>query len=146
MAAPQRKRRVRSSESRVSARPAQKGISERLQRERQRRRKAAIRRRRRFVALVVVPVLLMLGNVYVHKISNDLDAKTKDLRQQQARVEANGERLQVRVAQLSRPERVRTLAHRELNMKDPGSQDMKFYSKHGEDGENGQQKTRGGNR
>ncbi|WP_273845858.1 septum formation initiator family protein [Rubrobacter calidifluminis] len=112
-----------------------------IRRRRQMRRRAAIRRRR-FIALVVVPVLLMLGNVYVHTILSRLDVRVQDLRQQQARMQAQGEKLDVRVARLSRPQRIRTLARTELGMRDPGGTDMKVYvtGKNGEDGENAQQK------
>ena len=120
-----------------------------IRRRRQLRRRAAIRRRR-FLALVVVPVLLMLGNVYVHAISSRLDARVQDLRQQQARMQAQGEKLDVRVARLSRPQRIRTLARTELGMKDPGGNEMKVYvvgRKIGEDGENAQKKSaKGGGR
>jgi hypothetical protein len=96
------------------------------------RRKAA--RRRRFAVLVVVPVLLMLGSVYMHTVSAGLGGKVADLEGRVARAEGEGEKLEVRVAELSGPGRIRSLASEELQMREPGGADMKVYAKHGEDG------------
>jgi hypothetical protein len=112
------------------------------------RRRAAARRaaarRRRFAVLVVVPVLLMLGSVYIHTISDALDGRVADLEQRVGRAEAEGEKLEVRVAELSGPGRIRSLASEELQMREPGGADMKVYATHGEDGRPNGEEEKGG--
>ncbi len=130
MAAPQRRYRV-STPLGPTVRPVEKkgpgGLPGEVA-----RRKAA--RRRRFAVLVVVPVLLMLGSVYMHTVSAGLGGKVADLEGRVARAEGEGEKLEVRVAELSGPGRIRSLASEELQMREPGGADMKVYAKHGEDG------------
>jgi cell division protein FtsL len=108
------------------------------------RRRAAAARRRRFAVLVVVPVLLMLGSVYIHTISDALDGRVADLEQRVGRAEAEGEKLEVRVAELSGPGRIRSLASEELQMREPGGADMKVYATHGEDGRPNGEEEKGG--
>ena len=91
------------------------------------------RGRRDFLVLVVVPVALMLGSVYGHTEAAGLRGEAAGLAEEKARAEAEAERLEVRVTELSEPGRVRDLARRELGMRDPAGGDLKDYS--GSDGE-----------
>jgi cell division protein FtsL len=97
-------------------------------------RKKAAGRRRRFAVVVVVPVLLMLGSVYLHTVSAGLTGKVAGLEERLARAEAEGERLEVRVAELSGAGRIRSLAAEKLGMEDPDAADLKVYDEDGEDG------------
>jgi cell division protein FtsL len=98
------------------------------------RRKAA-GRRRRFAMLVVVPVLLMLGSVYLHTVAAGLDARAAELGVQLGRSRDEGERLQVRVTELSGSARIRELAGK-LGMRQPDSGALQVYGTRGkaEDG------------
>ena len=78
----------------------------------------------RFAALVVVPVLLMLGSVYLHTVSAGLEARTEGLQNELEAARAQGERLEVEVAKLSAADRVRPLAREKLGMRDAGSADL----------------------
>jgi cell division protein DivIC len=89
------------------------------------RRKAA-GRRRRFAMLVVVPVLLMLGSVYLHSVAAGLDARVAEVGAKLGRAEDQGERLEVRVTELSGSARIRELAG-ELGMTQPGSDALRIY-------------------
>jgi cell division protein FtsL len=93
--------------------------------ERASHRKAA-GRRRRFAMLVVVPVLLMLGSVYLHTVSAGLDARATDLGVELGRIQDKGERLQVRVTELSGSARIRELAGK-LGMRQPDSDALRVY-------------------
>jgi cell division protein FtsL len=95
-------------------------------RERTLRRKAA-GRRRRFAMLVVVPVLLMLGSVYLNTVAAGLDAKAAELDVRLDKVTEVGERLEVRVAELSGAERIRALAAEKFGMHEPDSTTLKVY-------------------
>ena len=97
------------------------------------RRKAA-GRRRRFAVIVVIPVLLMLGSVYLHTVSAGLTDRVADLEARLARTEADGERLEVRVAELSGAGRIRSLAAEKLGMRDPRAAELEVYDRDGEDG------------
>src|SRR5918912_618342 len=99
------------------------------------RRKAA-GRRRRFAMLVVVPVLLMLGSVYLNTLAAGLDARTAELEVRLDRAREVGERLEVKVAELSGAERIRALAAEKLGMHEPKSTTLKVYGVRAEDGEN----------
>src|ERR671911_1490076 len=104
--------------------PVQKRAKDRSQ-ERSIRTKAA-GRRRRFAMLVVVPVLLMLGSVYLHTVSAGLDARATELGVQLGRAQDEGERLQVKVTELSGSARIRELAGK-LGMSQPDSGALKVY-------------------
>ena len=88
--------------------------------------KKAAGRRRRFAMLVVVPVLLMLGSVYLHTVSAGLDARAAELGVQLGRVQDHGERLQVKVTELSGSARIRELAAK-LGMRQPDSDALRVY-------------------
>ena len=146
MAAPQRRYRVPTQLGPV-ARPVEKQRPGQAPGDAARRRAAqrkAAGRRRRFAVLVVVPVLLMLGSVYTHTISDALGGKVVDLEERLTRAEAEGEKLEVRVAELSGPGRIRSLAADELQMREPGGADMKVYARDGEDGEPNAEEEKGG--
>jgi hypothetical protein len=97
-------------------------------------RKKAAGHRRGFAATVVVPVLLMLGSIYLHTVSAGLTGEVVGLEERLARAEAEGERLEVRVAELSAAGRIRALAAEELGMRDPSGTDLDVYREDGEDG------------
>ena len=88
----------------------------------------AARRRRSFLVLVVVPVALMLGSVYVHTTAAGLRTEAAVLQEEKAQAGVEAERLEVKVSELSEPGRVRSLARRDLGMRDPGGEDLKTYS------------------
>ena len=106
-------------------------------------REKAVGGRRRF-AVVVVPVLLMLGSVYLHTVSAGLMGKAAGLEERLARAEAEGERLEVRVAELSGAGRIRSLAVERLGMQDPSGADLEVYGEDGEDGTRDGGKEKGG--
>jgi len=94
--------------------------------------------------IVVVPVLLMLGSVYLHTVSASLTGKAADLEARLARAETEGERLEVRIAELSGAGRIRSLAAEKLGMRDPRAADLEVYDRDGEDGTRDGGKERGG--
>lgn len=96
------------------------------------KRKAAAYRRN-FLVLIVLPVLLMLGSVYLHTVSADLGDRVAALEKQHARAAAEKENLDVRVSELSAPGRIRTEAQA-LGMREPSSKDLKVYKINGEEG------------
>jgi cell division protein FtsL len=122
MAAPQR--RYRATLPTEPAWPAP-GRAPRRSPERALRKKAA-GRRRRFAMLVVVPVLLMLGSVYLHTVSAGLDTRAAELGVELGRVQDKGERLQVKVTELSGSARIRELAGK-LGMSQPETDSLKVY-------------------
>src|SRR5215212_8685455 len=103
--------------------PAQKRSQDRTL-----RRKAA-GRRRGFAMLVVVPVLLMLGSVYLNTLAAGLGVRLDRAREV-------GERLEVKVAELSGAERIRALAAEKLGMHEPKSTTLKVYGARAEGGKN----------
>ena len=105
-------------------------------RDRSLRRKAA-GRRRRFAMLVVVPVLLMLGSVYLNTVAVGLDVRLD-------RATEVGERLEVKVAELSGADRIRGLAAEKLGMHEPKSTTLKVYGDKAEDGKNNGEPQKGG--
>ena len=123
MAAPQRRRDYKLPS--VEAPP--RSLPREASRDVARSRGQAARRRRSFLVLVVVPVVLMLGSVYVHTTAADLRAEAAVLQEDKAQAEAEAERLEVRVSELSEPGRVRSLARRDLGMRDPSGEDLKTY-------------------
>jgi cell division protein FtsL len=112
--------------------PVQKRAKDRS-RDRASRQKAA-GRRRRFALLVVVPVLLMLGSVYLNTVAAGLDSRAAALDVRLDRAREVGERLEVRVAELSGADRIRALAAEKLGMHEPKSTTLKTYR--AEDGKN----------
>jgi cell division protein FtsL len=84
--------------------------------------------------VVVVPVLLMLGSVYLHTVSASLSGRVASLQEQVARAQAQGERLEVRVAELSKADRIRSIATQRLGMQEPSGEDLKAYEADREDG------------
>jgi cell division protein FtsL len=107
------------------------------------KRKAA-GRRRRFALLVVVPVLLMLGSVYLHTVAAGLDTRATEAEVRLDRAREAGERLEVRVAELSGAGRIRALAAEKLGMHEPKSATMRVYGAKAEDGTNNGTLQRGG--
>ena len=88
--------------------------------------------------LVVVPVLLMLGSVYTHATAANLGQQVTTLEERRDRAEVERENLEVRLAELSAPGRIRTLATEERGMRDPGGAALKVYgSNNGEDSKSG---------
>ena len=85
------------------------------------------------MVLVVVPVLLMLGSVYVHNVAAGLKGETARLEEEKARAESEGERLDVRITELSEPQRIRAMARKQLQMRDPGGKELETYGRDGED-------------
>ena len=130
MAAPQR--RYRASSARPVAPPVRRQRSERQMPGGEAGRKAA-GRRRRFAVVAVIPVLLMLGSVYLHTVSAGLTGRAASLEERLVQIRAEGERLEVRVAELSGADRIRPLAIEKLGMKDPGG-DLEVYDENREDG------------
>jgi cell division protein FtsL len=86
----------------------------------------------RVFVVLVVPVLLMLGSVYVHTVASKLRGEEARLAEEKARAEGDAERVEVRVTELSEPERIRSLARENLWMRDPGK-DLETYGSDGED-------------
>jgi cell division protein FtsL len=107
-------------------------------------KREAAGRRRRFAMIVVVPVLLMLGSVYLHTVAAGLDARAGDLEVRLDRVREEGERLEVRVAELSSARRIRERAAEKFGMHEPGSQVLKVYGDKVEDGTNDGKLQKGG--
>ena len=91
-------------------------------------RRRAQGRKRRFAVLVVVPVLLMLGSIYLHTVSAGLEGRAAALEQELDTARAQGERLEVDVAKLSAADRVRPLARDKLGMRDAGSADLEVVN------------------
>ncbi len=136
MAVPQRRKRYGTSVGRpVQKRPEGRGVSKEATGGVGRR--GAWKERRAFVVLVVVPVLLMLGSVYVHNVAAGLKGETARLEEEKARVESEGERLDVRITELSEPQRIRVMARKQLQMRDPGGKELETYGRDGEDVANG---------
>lgn len=90
---------------------------EKKRREAQERRQAA-KRRRSFVLLVLIPLSLLLGSVYLHNVASDTQARITTLQERIDDADARYEQLGVREAELSNPERIRTLAAEDHGMKD----------------------------
>ena len=135
MAAPQR--RYRAALPTEPARPVRNRGPDRRPRD-------AVGRRRRFAVLVVVPVLLMLGSVYLHTVAAGLDGRIAELESSLDGARAEGQRLEVRVAELSGADRIRPLAAEKLGMRAPGSEDLQVYGREGEDGTQSRGEEEGG--
>jgi cell division protein FtsL len=92
--------------------------------------------------MVVVPMLLMLGSVYVHTLSAGLKGETARLEEEKSHAQSEGERLEVRITELSAPGRARELAREQLQMRDPNAKEIETYGRDGEDVVNvGEQET-----
>ena len=131
MAAPQRRYRA-PIPARPVAPPVRRQVLERQMPGAAAGRKAA-GRRRKFAVVVVIPVLLMLGSIYLHTVSTGLTGRAASLEERLVQIRAEGERLEVRVAKLSAADRIRPLAIEKLGMKDPGG-DLEVYDVDREDG------------
>ena len=81
----------------------------------------------------MVPVLMMLGSVYAHAVAARWNGEVARLAEEKARAEAEAERLEVKVTELSGPGRIRSLASEDLGMRDPASEDLRTYGSDGED-------------
>lgn len=101
-------------------------------------------RRRRFALVVVVPVLLMLGSVYLHTVAAGLAAREAQLQETLATARSEAERLELRVAELSSADRIRPLAEERLEMRDPRGADLEVYDTDREDGEKSGAEAKGG--
>ena len=141
MAASQR--RYRATLPTEPAWPLQERAPERL-RDRSLEQKAAGRRRRLFAMLVVVPALLMLGSVYLYTVAAELDTRAADFEVRLDRAREEGERLEVKVAELSGARRIRALAAEKLGMHEPKSTTLKVYGDKAEDGKNNGESQKGG--
>ena len=97
-------------------------------------RKQAASRRWRFAVVVVVPVVLMLWSVYLHTVAAGLMGEVAGLEERLDRAEAEGERLEIQVAELSGAGRVRYLAAEKLDMRGPRGADLEVHDEDGEDG------------
>jgi hypothetical protein len=86
--------------------------------------------------LVVVPVLLMLGSVYLNTVAAGLDARAAELDVKLDKAREVGERLEIKVAALSGADRIRALAAEKLGMHEPKSTTLKVYGARAEDGKN----------
>ena len=138
MAVPQRRTRYGTSVGRpVQKLPIPKGRGVSKEATGRVGRRGAWKGRGAFVVLVVVPVLLMLGSVYVHNVAAGLKGETARLEEEKARVESEGERLDVRITELSEPQRIRAMARKQLQMRDPGGKELETYGRDGEDVANG---------
>jgi cell division protein FtsL len=91
------------------------------------------------VMLVVVPIVLMLGSVYLHTVAVGLKEESIRLEEEKTEAEGEGERLEVQLTELSDPGRIRPLAEQSLQMRDPVAQDLETY-----DGSNGEDVVDGG--
>ena len=136
MAAPQRKQRYRAPAGEaVPKHTSPQDLSNRGPggTPKWKRRREEWWRGRRFVMLVVVPVLLMLGSVYVHTVAARLSDEVVRLEEEKKEAESEAERLEVRITELSEPGRIRALARKDLDMRDPNGGDLETYD--GSDGE-----------
>jgi cell division protein FtsL len=85
------------------------------------------------LAILVMPVLLMLGSVYVHTVAAAHSEEAARLEEEKARAEDEGERLEVKITELSEPGRIRPLARDRLQMQDPGGKDLWIQGSEGGD-------------
>lgn len=82
--------------------------------------------------MVVLPVLLMLGSVYLHTVAANLGDEALALEERHAGLLIEKEELEIEVSELSAPGRVRSMARENLGMRSPGAEDMRSYDR--EDG------------
>ncbi len=121
--------------------PAERPIRERDSAKRlsERTFRRSLQIERSFLVLVV-PVFLMLGSVYTHTVASGLEREVVRLEEEKARAESEGERLEVRITELSEPGRIRALARENIGMRDPGK-DLETYGSDGEDAVHGGEET-----
>lgn len=132
MAVPQPRRRARPYGAEASAWPVKEREWSHADRARQSKfRRRQVERRRGFALLVVIPVLLMLGSIYLHTVAGGLGDKAASLEERIDRAEAEGQKLDVQVAELSAPGRIRERA-KNLGMREPGGEDLRVDGKDGE--------------
>lgn len=127
MAASQR--RYRATLPTEPAWPVRESAPERSPKRKLRRKAAG--RRRSFAMLVVVPVLLMLGSVYLHTVAAGLDTRAAELGVKLDRATHEGEKLEVRVTELSGSARIRDRAAN-LGMREPGSEALRVFGDNAE--------------
>src|SRR3712207_1931875 len=131
MVAPQRKLRYPTAPGRsVRWRKEQRDAPAKAPKSADQRHRVVLRGQA-FVALMLVPMLLMLGSVYLHTLVAGLKGERARLEEEKATAESEGERLDVRVTELSDPGRVRTVAKKGLQMQDPGGNDIATYGNDG---------------
>jgi cell division protein FtsL len=137
VAAPQRKPQYQATAgSGVREHPERRSAPARTPKRAAKRRRGVLHGRA-FVALVLVPTFLMLGSVYLHTLAAGLKGEAARLEEEKTGAESEGERLDVRVTELSDPGRIRALARKRLQMQDPGGNDLATYGNDGEDVVNG---------
>ncbi|MDN5697791.1 MAG: hypothetical protein L0G70_07430 [Rubrobacter sp.] len=90
------------------------------------------RRWRAFFLLVVVPVLLMLGSVYIHAAAASVSETVAGLEEEREMAEVQQENLDLRLTELTAPERIRSEA-RDLGLQEPTGS-VQVYGSQGEDG------------
>lgn len=133
---------------RGSGSPSQRNLRQRNLRQKKLRkrnlRRSEARRRRSFIFIVLVPVLLMLGSVYLHTVAAETQRTTDALEENISEAAARREALGVREAELSGAERIRSAARDDLGMRDPGAKDFRAYSGDVEDGNSGGSEQRQG--
>ncbi len=133
MAAPQRRPRYRTDPKRTIRR-LEGTLREAPGRAPEGAWRSGARRGRAFLMLVLVPVLLMLGSVYLHTVATGFKREAVRLEEEKTRAEGEGERLEVRLTELSEPGRIRALASGGMGMRDPTAEDLEtFDGRHGED-------------
>jgi cell division protein FtsL len=77
------------------------------------------------LVFLVMLVLLMLGSVYVHTVAAAHSGEATRLEEEKVRAEDEGERLEVKITELSEPGRIRRLAREKLHMQDPDGKDLR---------------------
>jgi cell division protein FtsL len=85
----------------------------------------------RALAVLVMPVLLMLGSVYVHTVAAAYSGEAARLEEEKAKVEDEGERFEVKITELSEAGRIRMLARDKLQMRDPDGKDLRIQGSEG---------------
>lgn len=132
MAAPQRRPRYRTDPQTIQRPEGTPG--ETPGRAPRRAWRSGARRGRTFLVLVLVPVLLMLGSVYLHTVATGFEREAVRLEEERSRAEGEGERLEVRLTELSEPGRIRVLASDGIGMRDPTAEDLEILDgRYGED-------------
>ena len=79
--------------------------------------------------MVVLPVLLMLGSIYLHTVAANLGEEVVALEEEHYGLRVEKEELEIEVSELSAPGRIRSLAQENLRMRMPGAEDMRSYGR-----------------